>query len=300
MFSGFVVKKQIPVVGLLGVLSLEMFIQSAGAQPFRPDAFPAAPPSSAVAPPGPAGENGNTQDAGVYFGITADTVQRGRGAEVLAVDPGGPADRAGIRTGDIIERCNGQATPTVNLLGKAIAGLKVGEEIPLAVRRGGILVELKLTPSARPAAQTPSPLPAPPLLGVVALAVDPIAAARAGLPIRTGAVVDAVVPNSPAAAARVPIGAIIVGLDDVGIDSPDQLRKVVAARQPGDLIRLHYYEGLRLREVQLRLAARETPESRLRPSLSDREEMVEELRILRQELQRIEQRIRQLEAGLKN
>ena len=288
-----------PLSGLLGVLILTTPLL---AQPFRPGvAPPIAPEPAATESPRP--PQSETRDSRPYFGLTADTVRRGRGAEVLDVDRGGPADRAGIRTGDVIERFNGQATPTVELLGAAIGRLKAGQTVSVEVRRAGLLIDLRVTPSTRPPG-TLGPDTASPLLGVVAHAVDAFAAAQAGLPIREGAVVDEVLPGTPAAMARIPLGAIIVGLDQTAIKSPDQLRKVVAEKRPGDLIRLQYYDRRRLSTVELRLAAQQRePEQRLRPAptppTADRAATLEELRALRMELERIQRRIQQLEGELK-
>jgi serine protease Do len=58
------------------------------------------------------------------------------GVIVAEVEPGSPADRAGLQPRDIITEVNGKAIKDVNDYNKAIASLKEGENIVLLIRRG--------------------------------------------------------------------------------------------------------------------------------------------------------------------
>ena len=59
------------------------------------------------------------------------------GAIVTDVNPGGPADKAGIVQGDVIVKANGTPTPTADALGNIIAALKPGDRIRLTVNSNG-------------------------------------------------------------------------------------------------------------------------------------------------------------------
>lgn len=59
------------------------------------------------------------------------------GAIVTEVNPGGPADLAGIVQGDVIVKANGVPTPTADALGNIISSLKPGDRIRLTVNSNG-------------------------------------------------------------------------------------------------------------------------------------------------------------------
>ncbi len=91
------------------------------------------------------------QDSGVQvvlqrprLGVTVDIKSTTTdGAVIEAVTPGGPADRAGIRSGDVILRLNGQLVvsstdrrpPGLRLIGIA-ARLEPNDTVPVELRRG--------------------------------------------------------------------------------------------------------------------------------------------------------------------
>ena len=60
-----------------------------------------------------------------------------RGAQVAAVTPGSPAQRAGIRPGDLILRARTRSIRNRFDWDAALLDLRVGEQVPLVVRRGG-------------------------------------------------------------------------------------------------------------------------------------------------------------------
>ena len=95
--------------------------------------------------------------------LTPDAISRlglqsARGALVNSVVSGGPADRAGVRAGDVITAVNGQAVADPNALRNAVAGTPPGTEVTLTVWRNGREEQLRvrlgeLSPQARPAQQ---------------------------------------------------------------------------------------------------------------------------------------------------
>ena len=84
-------------------------------------------------------------------------LQNARGALVSAVNPGSPADRAGLRPGDVIIGLNGQAVADPNALRNAVARTPPGTDVTLTVWRDGReeqlrarLGELNIAPRAQP------------------------------------------------------------------------------------------------------------------------------------------------------
>jgi putative serine protease PepD len=58
---------------------------------------------------------------------SVDTSGQPIGVIVTQVQPGGAADKAGIKVGDVITQVNGQPTPTLSALQQVLAGLKPGD-----------------------------------------------------------------------------------------------------------------------------------------------------------------------------
>lgn len=75
-----------------------------------------------------------------WLGVMVDTDSSGRRV-VVSVHPGGPADRAGVKPGDVLRSIGGQA-PATWFAGRA--GWKFGESTPLEVERGNREVALAL------------------------------------------------------------------------------------------------------------------------------------------------------------
>jgi putative serine protease PepD len=95
-------------------------------------------------------QNGTVANSGrAAMGVQVTTVldQAGhpRGVAVVAVTPGGPADAAGIRPGDIIVSVEDQQTPTAQSLGTVLAGLQPGQAVRVTVERGNGQEQLQVT-----------------------------------------------------------------------------------------------------------------------------------------------------------
>jgi serine protease Do len=67
------------------------------------------------------------------------------GAEISNVLPGGPAEKAGIRTGDVIIEFNGKAIADNNQLVRSVTATKPGTTVPLKVVRDKKTISLNVT-----------------------------------------------------------------------------------------------------------------------------------------------------------
>jgi len=95
--------------------------------------------------------NSHRAALGVRVTTVADQSGRPAGVGVLAVQPGGPAAKAGIRPGDVITSVAGQNVTSTRQLTVVLAGLDVGATVPVVVLRNGQKKSLKVTLGELPA-----------------------------------------------------------------------------------------------------------------------------------------------------
>jgi serine protease Do len=79
-----------------------------------------------------------------------DTASIG-GASVTGIEPGGPADRAGLNTGETVLAVDGEKVSGSAGLIRAIASVKPGMKVVLTVRRQGHIAKIPVVVDRRPA-----------------------------------------------------------------------------------------------------------------------------------------------------
>ena len=67
-----------------------------------------------------------------------------KGALVSSATEGGPAQKAGVKTGDVILKFNGIDIDTMKELPKVVAGTPVGKSVPLVILRNGKTITLNV------------------------------------------------------------------------------------------------------------------------------------------------------------
>ena len=85
------------------------------------------------------------------FGGGIDNTPNIQGALVQTVQSGSPADRAGIQQGDIITAANGQPISGESDLLVALARIKPGDTVTLAINRNGSNMTVRATVGELPA-----------------------------------------------------------------------------------------------------------------------------------------------------
>ena len=78
-----------------------------------------------------------------------------RGATIASVTPGSPAEKAGLRAGDVITRVRNHVVHNRFDWDAALLDLRVGEQVPLTVRRGQSSVDLTVTIADLPEVSAP-------------------------------------------------------------------------------------------------------------------------------------------------
>jgi S1-C subfamily serine protease len=87
--------------------------------------------------------------ARVWLGMDVSGLPVG-GVLVTGVSPGGPADRAGIRAGDVITEVAGQRVESPDDITSAVGSLQPGQHAAVEFDRGPVTYTVEVTLQARP------------------------------------------------------------------------------------------------------------------------------------------------------
>jgi serine protease Do len=161
------------------------------------------------------------------------------GAMVAGVNPGGPADKAHLRNGDVILKFNGQDVKDMRALPRIVADSEVGKLVPIVVWRDGRQVTLQATLAEMPedktqlAAATPGQ-PAVPQptdvsgLGMKLAPISPETKDKFGLgDNQKGVVITEVSPDGPAAKQGLKPGDVIVEVQQSEVNTPQDVQQHV-------------------------------------------------------------------------
>jgi len=154
-----------------------------------------------------------------------------RGALVASVEPGSPADKAGVRPGDVITRFNGKDVQSVHDLTLAVANQKPGSNATLTTTQQGRENELNLTVGKRKdeglrTGTVPSSGAAEQHLGLSLSPIPEEARQQLGLqPDATGVFIQDVAPNSLGAENDLRRGDVIVSANNRDVAQPSDIQE---------------------------------------------------------------------------
>ena len=94
-------------------------------------------------------EEGSRDTLRAYLGTIPDYTTEGTGVKLSGVRAGGPADKAGLKGGDVIVEFGGQKITNIYDYTYALDAVKIGEPVEVVVLREGKRVKLTVTPEAR-------------------------------------------------------------------------------------------------------------------------------------------------------
>jgi serine protease Do len=178
-----------------------------------------------------------TRELAQAFGM-----EKPQGALIASVDPGGPADKAGVQVGDVVLGWNGDPVEDVNELPRVVARTRPGDTVSVEIWRGGERREIEVTVGEFPSESTRIARKAPgedtePNLGLVVSELPP--AQRRSLGVDYGVVVHDV--KDPASPLR--SGDVIVAVNRERFDSLEEFKKLIAAHDAGDTVALLVRRG---------------------------------------------------------
>jgi serine protease Do len=156
-----------------------------------------------------------------------------KGALVSEVTKGGPAEKAGIRRGDIIVSLDGGPIETANELRNRLAGTRVGKKVEILLLRKGE----RITAQPVVEAYVPSPrlaaLELENRLGMEVKEISVLEARKRRLNSRDGVLIARVDPQGPAARAGLEVGDIVYQVNQQTIRGLKDYHRIVEQLLPG-------------------------------------------------------------------
>jgi serine protease Do len=185
-----------------------------------------------------------------YVGVEAQKISEGMakalhlpdagGALIAGVSQDGPAAKAGVQPGDVVEAVNGQKVENPRELAVQIAAVKPGDQAKLEILRDGKKQTVTATVAEQPSENqvanntTGGHHEGRARLGVALAPVSPEARQQLDLPGDvSGAVVAQVQPGSPADQAGIQPGDVIVGVGGKSVGSPSDAVKAIRSATSG-------------------------------------------------------------------
>jgi serine protease Do len=172
-----------------------------------------------------------TSDMAASLGL-----KEAKGVIINSVHPGGPADKAGLKTGDVILQLNGKDVRGDNELRNAVAANPPGSEVSLTIWRNGSEQQVKArlgTLTAENAGESAGQGgggsgASSGRLGITVTPLTPDIASQLGLrPGTQGLVIESVDPNGPAAEQGLQQGDVIQEVNRQPVRSPADLRNAL-------------------------------------------------------------------------
>ena len=166
------------------------------------------------------------------------------GALVQDVTPGGPAEKAGLKAGDVIRKFNGQPVDGSDELTTTVANSSPGTEATLEILRDGKPMTVKLALGERPANLSVLGTNRAPsegaLRGMSVQNLTPAIRNQLGLPASAhGVVIGDLDPNSPAAQAGLQPGDVVESVNRHPVNNVAEFNRLAAETKGQTLLRVN-------------------------------------------------------------
>jgi len=177
-----------------------------------------------------------TADLAKSFGMNSD-----KGALIASVEKETPAEKAGLKAGDVIIEYDGKIINEISELSRLVATTPIGRKVPVLVFRDGkkeefsvVIGKSKSDDSSTTAGDNESDK-----LGIIVQQMTSELASRFGIKeSKGGLIITEVKQGSSAEEAGIIPGSIVIELNGKRLDSLQQYISVVSGVKKGDIVRL--------------------------------------------------------------
>ena len=152
---------------------------------------------------------------------------------VASVEKGSPADKAGLKSHDVLLEMSGKKIESYDSFRNEVAMLAPGSKVVFKIMRDGKIRDIDVTLGERPTTMAQSNQPkgqhkSQETLGIEVQTLTKDLAERFGYALGEGVIVTRVIPGSPAAEVGIQPGDLIQSVDRQSVSSPDEFEKAMA------------------------------------------------------------------------
>lgn len=171
-----------------------------------------------------------------------------RGVLVSSVNPGDPADKAGLEAGDIITSFDGKEIKDLGDLPRTVATTPPGKRVEIKVIRSGKEKSLFLTVGTKleeePVTNGPGKEVSPDKrLGLSVQPITPEMAKRLGIQETEGVIISSVDPDSPVGAAGLRRGDVIKEIDRKAVRNIRDYSRYISEAEKNDVVLFRIVRG---------------------------------------------------------
>ncbi len=181
----------------------------------------------------------------------AFNLSKAEGALITDVTKDGPADKAGVKPGDIVLKVNTQPIGNIGSLRNFISLMHPGDTVTLLIRRNDKDVSLQATVGTHPESEL-AISDAKNDTGILVEPLTPELATKYGYTDDTGVFIKYVEPSSLAFEAGIRPGQLIVSVNRIPVTTPDQFYKAVKDTAGRKQALLYIKAGQMVRFVSLK------------------------------------------------
>lgn len=196
-----------------------------------------------------------------FLGVTLQQVDNGlakafgleksEGALVAEVSRGSPAEKAGLKQGDVIIKYNNQSVNSIASLRNAVSLMKPGAQINLTILRDGKTIQVPVDIGLYPKEQTLVTLAKENKYGFDVANLTPEIAQSLGFHEDKGVVITKVDPNSSAAWAGIKKGSLIIAVNQKKVSNIDEFNQALESTEKNKPLLLLLKQGDAVRFVSL-------------------------------------------------
>jgi len=220
----------------------------------------------------------NLHQTSVYIGMDLTEVtaalatelklQPNTGVYIRNVVPNSPAEKAGIKTGDVLLKCDHKPVNAREQISTILVGKKAGDVIKVLVQHNGHKKSYHIKLAKKPVGlQQVAAKTTPVWLGADIQDIDAIMKMQFKLKDQKGVIVSHVSPGSPAETSGLKTGDVIRRYNGTRIRNVSQFQTFVLKGQPGDLATLSVLRGKKLVPIKAELG-QQSPKPTKKPFIS--------------------------------